>query len=615
MSRRWLVSVLLLVMSTASSSHGQFIFKVPVNNGPTFFVRTDGNNACNGQVNAAGSSGNCAWRTIDFAFDTAVAGDTVRVQAGTYAELPASTHNGTSGNTITLIADGTVNVCGWDFSGNSYIRLIGFNFNNITAGCATRDGTVRLLGTNTKIEIWNNTFGRGVRGIGQTALSDRCNGCIFLGNFFTGVNVPDAGFGSGGGICCAFSDAFIAYNDLGPIDADAFNIQGVQNRFIGNYLHEVSQSSGHSDFWQTDAHDLGTQFLLAEANFDNGVGNLSDEHIGVIQNLTPSQCQVSCGAVTDNTWRRNVFYNMIGGLGVSAGVVVGTMLNTRYYSNTEVDTAKFGTTDAYSTNFYNGVDWVFVRNNVAHEAWGTGISSGISVYFTDASNSDFDYNLAYDPNGSVSFASFWTNQAHELSNTNPNFVNKAGLDFHLAAGSGDGANARGTGGPLTTATSCSGTTLNVATRGGGWFRGDNTTLDQYSGGLVKGDTITIASSTREVASISGDVITLTSSVTCSNGDPVYLGDDSTPDLGAFPYKSGGYTLTATYSCGGGTCTVTPNDASLVRFVVFYNNGIPYAVDNTSTYSAATPTGTFSARVYPMYATQPVSGVLWAVATP
>jgi len=553
--------------------------------------------------------------TIDACWEAMSAGDTCLVSAGTYAELPASTRNGSSGNTLTFKGTGTVNVCGWDFSGNSYIRLIGFTFNNITAGCATRDGTVRLLGVNTKIEIWNNTFGRGVRAIGQNSLADRCNGCVIVGNFFTNVNVPDAGFGTGGGVGFAFNDAFIAYNDFGPIDADAINVTGVQNRFVGNYLHDVSQISGHSDFWQTDTSDDGTQFILAEANFDRGVGNLSDEHVGVIQNLTSGRCPGTggvCGAVTDNTWRRNVFYNMSGGLGVSYGPIA-TMLNTRYYSNTEIDTMLYpvANTTAYSTNFFNGVDWVFLRNNVSYAAWGTGISANIEVFHSEAANNDRDYNLAYDPDGSVTFASVWTNQAHEQSNVNPNFVNKAGLDFHLAAGSGDGANARGTGGPLTTATSCSGTTLNVASRGGGFFRGDNTTLDQYSGGLVKGDTITVGSSTREIASISGDVITLTASVTCSNGDAVYLGDDTTPDLGAFPYKVGGYTLSATYVNSGGTVTTTPNDVNLVRFVVCYSDGVPYAVDHTSPYTCASPGGTLNVRVYPMYASQ----TLWAVATP
>lgn len=555
------------------------------------------------------------YATIDACWEAMSAGDTCLVSAGTYAEVPASTRNGSSGNTLTFVASGTVNVCGWDFNGNSYIRVIGFVLDNVSGGCGSRTNIISWLGSNTKLEIWNNTLRHDNRGIGMAVKGDRCFGCIVIGNVGTNINVPVID-GGGGFLCCYFNDILAAYNDMGPIDADAFNFQGQRNMFWNNYLHEVSQGSGHTDFFQSDAHDLGTQYTWAEGNFQLGVGNLSDEHIGVIQNLTPSQCEVSCGAVTENLWRRNVFYNISAGLGVSYGTVA-TMTNTRYYGNTEVDTVRYSGTpnQLYSTNFFNGVDWVFLRNNIMYEAWGTAVSSNLTAFYSEAANNDIDYNLAFDVNSAATFGSFWSNQAHKQSDIDPNFVDKAGIDFHLSAGSGDGANARGTAGPLTTATSCSGTTLNVASRGGGFFRGDNTTLDQYGGNLVVGDTITVGSNTRVIASISGDVITLTSSLTCSNGDPVYFGDDTTPDMGALPYKPGGYSLTATYVNSGGTVTVTPSDVNLVRFVICYSDGVPYAVDNASPYTCTSPGGTLNVRVYPLYASQPVSGLLWRVATP
>jgi hypothetical protein len=596
--RTWLLTALLL------------LGLAPAADAATYYVRTNGNNGNAGTANTPGG----AWLTVGFAVDNVAAGDTIRVQAGTYSELPSPSDNGTAGNPVTLVADGTVNLCGLDFSGNSYIRVIGFVLSWAAGGCATRERTVVLAGVNTKLEFWNNTLSRGTTGFGMSALNDRCNGCIFFGNLGTNINVPDEGRGGGGFLCCAFNDTLVAYNNIGPIDPDAFQFQGVQNRFLNNYLHEVNQLAGHSDFWQTDAHDLGTSYTLAEGNFQWGVGNLSDEHIGVIQNLSPGQCfSGTCGPVTDNVWRRNVFFNVSGGLGVSYGPVA-TMLNTRYYSNTEVDTVQYpvGSTQEYSTNFANGVNYVFLRNNLAWQAWGTGITTNITVYYSDAVNNDIDYNLAYDPDGAVTFGSFWSNQVHEQSNVNPNFVNKTGRDFHLAAGSGDGANARGTGGPLTTATSCSGTTVNLATRGGGFFRGDNTTLDQYGGELVIGDTIMVGNSQRVIASVSGDVLTLTASVTCSGGDGVALGDDATPDLGAFPYKAGGYTLTGSYVLAGGTVTVTPNDASLVRLIVVYENGVPICADSTAPFACGTVgAGTLTVRMYNRFAS---IAPLWVDAT-
>jgi hypothetical protein len=112
-----------------------------------------------------------------------------------------------------------------------------------------------------------------------------------------------------------------------------------------------------------------------------------------------------------------------------------------------------------------------------------------------------------------------------------------------------------------------------------------------------------------VESVSGDAITVTSSFTWAQNDSVYYGTDTTPDIGPYPYKAGGYSLSATYTNVGGTVTVTPNDTSLVRFVVVYEDGIPKCVDNASPYTCAVGAGTIVAKAYPLYA----STTLWAVA--
>ena len=85
---------------------------------------------------------------------------------------------------------------------------------------------------------------------------------------------------------------------------------------------------------------------------------------------------------------------------------------------------------------------------------------------------------------------------------------------------------------------------------------------QYDGNLTAGDVITVGTETVTVASVSGDAITVTSSFTWATGDPVYLAATTTPDVGAYPYKAGGYGLSASYALSGGTVTVTPSDASL-----------------------------------------------------
>jgi hypothetical protein len=140
-------------------------------------------------------------------------------------------------------------------------------------------------------------------------------------------------------------------------------------------------------------------------------------------------------------------------------------------------------------------------------------------------------------------------------------------------------------------------------------------VSQYGGKLTAGDVITVGTDVVTVASVAGDAITVTASFIWANGDPVYLGASTTPDIGAYPYKSGGYTLTATYSLSGGTVTVTPSDASLVRFVVCYEDGIPTTVDNSSPYTCAVGAGSLAVRVYPLFASKtlfaPAAGALSA----
>jgi hypothetical protein len=79
----------------------------------TYYVRTDGNDACNGLTNAAGSSGACAFRTIQKSINTVAALDlsiyNVTIQLGTGTWSEAVTVNGpwVGSGTVTINGDTT----------------------------------------------------------------------------------------------------------------------------------------------------------------------------------------------------------------------------------------------------------------------------------------------------------------------------------------------------------------------------------------------------------------------------------------------------------------------------------------------------------------------------
>lgn len=571
----------------------------------TYYVRTDGNNGNAGTANTSGG----AWLTIDYAADHVAAGDTVRVQAGTYGERVTPSQNGSAGSPITLIADGTVTFCGVTLSGNSYLRFIGFVLDGNAGGCSQAN-LISVTTTSSFIEFWNNTIRDGSSSGMATSgppSPTYLNSSIFFGNTWTtfGNSEDNIVYMSG-------DHTIFAYNEWAYKECDVANVEGTTyNRWINNYVHDLtSNSSCHSDQWQVGSSGHGWQRNLYEGHLQIGAAGVQ-EHTTNITNAQSDRCGGSCGAHDNNIIRFNVFHNTGGGsIGIgNPGDEANPSSNLRFYNNSEIDIQRQDPTNKAS-------DWVYSNatpdpggywfNNIAYEAWGASATDPF-VYYVEGPLT-IGYNLGYDAGGTQSFTAPFSTQTSPQLNVNPQFVNATGDDFHIGATSG----AIGNGGALTTTSGTgTGTTFNVATGGGGFFVGsDATNVSQYSGALVPGDTITVGTDVVTITSISGDAITVAESFTWGNGESVYFGTDTTPDIGAFPYKSGGYSLSATYVKNGGTVTVTPNDASIVRFVVCYEDGIPVGVDNIAPYTCSVGSGTLNIRAYPRYA----SSTLYATAT-
>lgn len=578
--------------------------------GATFYVRTDGNNANTGTANTADG----AWRSINYGAGHVSAGDVVRVQAGMYVETASPAVSGTAGNTVTLVADGAVTTCGMLFSGKSYIRVIGFTMSPNASSCGgSPSPIVKLTGTNTGLEFWNNDIGNlaGHGMMNPNTMTDRCNKCIVLGG-----SVHDISNGSTG-ISLLGDDNFVGYVNIATICYIGVNPSGSRGRFVNlNFSSFIQCNGAHPDFFYINPAPTGFSNNVIESMY--GIGTTTS-----IDNKTFHAQNESTSAWTDDIWRLNVTYNMGSGF-YSMYDTTSALTRWRFYNNTHANCVMADDSDPYvescgniSAQFGHGVS-ASIYNNIFYKAWAA--ASEVNHFNSGWAESSSptvtkNYNLGYSPNGTIAFGPGWTAQVSHQDNVNPQFVS-FGSDFSLQSGS----NARGTGGPLTTTSGAGSTSasLTVAANTGSFFIGGNASnLPQYGGNLVPGDFITVGSTTVQVSSVSGDTLALASPISWSNGAPVYFGSSSTIDIGAYAYKPGGYALSANSTISGGTATITPNDASLVRFVICYSDSVPYAVANSSPYTCAVPAGTFSARVYPRYPSQTlwVTAGLSKIATP
>jgi hypothetical protein len=429
--------------------------------GATYYVRTDGNNGNNGSTDSATG----AWATIDWAADHVLPGDVVRVQAGTYSARVTPGASGTSGNTITFVADGAVTFCGLDISGKNYLRWIGFTIDT-DAGCTRNNRAVWVSGTNVGLEFWNNTIrDANNAGIGASAYSDRDHNFIIIGNTLTGIGGVS---GNGTAVSLIGNNNLIAYNDINGVDPDAFYIYGQNSYWLNNYIHNVRDTFDlHSDVFQSNSHTLGLRNNLFEGNFSIGNGSLPNEHGVLLQNQGGAPCEGgACGAVTENLFRYNAWYNNSGGVvGVDQPTYAG-ITNTRLVHETIVDAMRRSPSAQFGVVFNGNGITGFVYNSIFYRAWGSSVTSNLQPYWPTggASTTSANFNLAFTPDNTPTYTTPWVSQPNALSNVNPSFVNYATQNFTLAATSA----ARGGAGPLTTVVgSGSGTTFNVAA-GGGW---------------------------------------------------------------------------------------------------------------------------------------------------
>lgn len=545
-------------------------YAYPLGYGRTYYVRTDGSNSNTGLGNTSGT----AWLTIAKAMSTVGAGDTVRIQAGTYNESPSEGTDGSVGNEITYIADGEVNVTGGITLTSDYVRFIGLD---LEGGGTEQDGfTVQ----NSNFSEWwfndLNSYTRDAWRADNGTDTYRTNNSVFVGNTSdsAGTKVYNL-IGS--------NNVFIAEKHTN-VDHDTFYGGGSYNRFLSVASTVGSPGvSDHTDFIQTVGNSTPFYKAIIEACRYTGWAGENDHVFNVEANTGTEGAHISRG----NSWRTIGSY--------ADGFIDSASAGLAFYHNSYAGIRRHSASASSASSASIGGTGNSWFNNLFYNAWGDSLTTGISVY-SGSSISSANYNLAYDPDGTVTFTTPFTTEANEVANQDPLFTNYAGGDLMPQAASPS----VGAAGRLTTTTnSGTGTTFTVAD--GKFFRGDDTAITQYQGNLVAGEWITVGTDLVQVASVSGNSITVTAAFTWASGENVYWGADTTPDIGALPYKSGGYLMSSTIGTSGGVTTVTPADTSLVRFVVFIEDGDPVYIDRTSPYTYTGAGGTVTAKIVKAFA--------------
>ncbi len=558
----------------------------------TYYVRTDGNNSNSGTVNSSGG----AWLTIQKAASTMAAGDTVRVQTGTYNERISITSGGSVGSDKTYVADGQVVCRGFDISGASYVKLIGFEITHTTT---TYQYGITLAGTCAHLDFIDNNLhdinGTGFRpesGSSPSYITLRGNTFNYMGRV-PGVSTNASNYG----IASVYQTPhhwLVEYNRIQRCADGHMVLYGTNNIARNNYAWDMANtywntddSTVHSDIFQdgSDGAQTGSRHHLYEANF-TGDCIERNSHFGIWQDT------VAAGD-TNMLIRGNVAYHFgSGAIGNISTKHVFTYNNSFYDFNFANDGGAIfsnytpgGSTD-YSTNN-------LFANTIIHTApHPNGYASPIIVEAPNAAK--MVNNLGYSAGTHASY----------VSTSNPLFVDPTSpaRNFRLQASSP----AIGSGTNVAWVTSASGSGTSFDVNDGQIF------TDGW--GMVDGDTITVGGTTTRITAISGNTVTTDASVTWTNLMPVYWGTDTSPDIGALPYGSTELTG-ATISQSGTTYTVTP--AGDCRGVWFYVDGIPEIWDSTTPYIATIASGTVTAKAYALYAqAQPVvTAQVSAIPTP
>jgi hypothetical protein len=488
-------------------------------------------------VYAVKAAGGGNFTTIQSCSNSAVAGDTCEVYAGTYSGWTQNA-SGVAGSPITFMAHAgdivTIN-SGITISSRSYIRVTGFRF-SMSSTAVNGNGSTA-----------HNTIDHNTGTVGSLFQIADGLGSNGSDNVVSGNIVVASDAGNNVGIYLYGDRNLIDGNDLKGFDGDCMDLGGMNVVVRNNKCHDLdgSTSGQHIDFIQVIGGGTSPtlSYSLIEGNVEqNCINDGGNCHFVIVRTGT--------GPVADTLIvRQNFFTNLNDAGGVNVGGVGDSVPNFHFYNNTDATGSLYsGQNSGLCISFQGTVGGGQVLNNIFYKCGGNGLSPSM---LPAAENG----NIAYNPGYSGSWNSPYSSEPTyaSLHNKDPLFANFP-TDGSLLSTS-----PALSGGVALTAVSStdagSGTSLVV----------NDARFFQPGWAGTQGDSIRVGSSTTaQITSINyaTNTLTLSTAISRSAGSPVYLYKNSAGTV----VLPGSLPAIGAYSGAGGVVISTPTAPTNVRIV-------------------------------------------------
>lgn len=405
--------------------------------GATYYVSKSGSDS------NSGTNESSPFLTVQKGVNSALAGDTVRVGQGVFAENVITTRAGSSGSPIVVNGQNVATIGSLGLS-HSNIHILNFT---ISGGTNLWKGLLYMERTGSRCVISNNTFNINyntalnpiVRWNGPSAApyGTAGSGNLFVSNTFNNARCEK--------LFSVYGDTNVFYgNKMLDCDAtDFMQVFGRSNYIVANLISNVFDSglfTNHTDFIQTFGLNFGSQGHVIERNSVIAMHGLAQ-----IGNLVVGTGGYEC---RDMTFKNNLF------VGVSAKISCA-MPEVKFYNNLfyhcATNTVNGGNVLIYTDSGTLGQGHSGkVFNNVFLDCGYPGAkNSGWYQIDTTLTNISADYNyvgkLGYkavsvdtlhrpkgDPGGWDKYL-WW--EPNGINGGDPLFVSESQLDFRLQAGS------------------------------------------------------------------------------------------------------------------------------------------------------------------------------------